>query len=570
MTQQIQEIDLTRIRPNPANPRKRFSGPTFNDLVASVKKQGVISPILVRPVKSKKTPYEIIFGERRFRASLKVARQNGGLTGATIPAMVRELDDSAAFDLMTIENLQREDLTPLEEARAFAVYLNKKGDEALPDLAERTGIHPRYIRRRVAVLDLPKAVLKMWDEGEFLYGHLEQLVRVKNNKPLLGKILFEIRQRFKRRGETTTVKELKSEIDSRAPALKHALFDLKKAGCTTCQRNSDVQKKLFDLDGEKKSCLDPRCFKQQQNNWLLANWEKSKYHQANKTVGFRFREDFGWNDYESFGYARRAKKACHTCEHFVTLISVDGSENTPQACIGDKKCFKVESRSTVSGSKSSGESKRPTWHGEHFREKFYQATLPEKIAVIDNEDERNYQLALFALLKSNNGLHEWFSLKTGLKEPPPEDTESWERPTYYHISHKDLFAAVSRMDRDQIMEAFREAAAQVVLQSHDDGHRHEIAKYVGIDLGREFAIDEEYCKKKTKAELLSFAQVHGITEDKKAKDYLYEVLLKKRGRFESCKKSELVKLLLESGVELTGKTPLEIFPEGERERLVNI
>ena len=169
------EITLADITSNPQNPRKNFSGPKFEELIASIKQVGVIEPILIRPVKGK-TPYEIIAGERRWRASCDIASANGGIKKNTIPAIVRDISDDEAFDLMTIENLQREDLTELEEAQSFKLYLDKKGKEALPELAERTGIKPSYIMRRVSVLELPKEILKAWEKGTIKYGHCEQLV----------------------------------------------------------------------------------------------------------------------------------------------------------------------------------------------------------------------------------------------------------------------------------------------------------------------------------------------------------------------------------------------------------
>ena len=181
--QSYQEIELTRIVPNPHNPRKRFSGPKYDEMVASVREKGVISPVLVRPLED---GFELIFRETRFRASCQLAEEAGGLEGRTIPALVRELSDEQAFDFMTIENLQRSDLTELEEARGFRVFAERKGEDALPELAERTGINIRYIRRRVKILSLPREVLEAWEKGELKFGHLEQLVRLDSRERILA------------------------------------------------------------------------------------------------------------------------------------------------------------------------------------------------------------------------------------------------------------------------------------------------------------------------------------------------------------------------------------------------
>ena len=149
----FENVVLSTIQANPLNPRKNFEGKKFEELIASVRKVGVIEPVLLRPIESgkkSKIQYEIIAGERRFRAMSQIASEDGGLDKNSIPSIIQAMSDDDAFDLMTIENLQREDLSELEEAESFKIYLEKKGKEALPELAERTGINPQYINRRGA------------------------------------------------------------------------------------------------------------------------------------------------------------------------------------------------------------------------------------------------------------------------------------------------------------------------------------------------------------------------------------------------------------------------------------
>jgi ParB family chromosome partitioning protein len=141
-------IDLAKIVCNPFNRRKCFEGEKFNQLVKSIEQKGVIEPILARPVNGN---FEVVAGERRYKGSLEAKL-------VTIPALVQEMTDDEAFEIMTIENLQREDLTPLEEAESFKDYLDRKGVEALPELAEKTGIPAKFIMRRIRVLSLPEKV----------------------------------------------------------------------------------------------------------------------------------------------------------------------------------------------------------------------------------------------------------------------------------------------------------------------------------------------------------------------------------------------------------------------------
>jgi ParB/RepB/Spo0J family partition protein len=211
----FQEIPIQEICPNPHNPRKGFAGPKFDELVESIKQKGIIEPIIVRPIKGKKTPYEIVAGERRFKAAQALSLEK-------VPAIVRDLTDDEAFDFMIVENLQREDLTEMEEAASFKAYLGKHGKEGAIELAERTGLQPQYIRRRVAVLDLPAKVIEAWRKGKIVYGHLEQLLRVKE-KDAREKLVSEVLRSDTWSGPMS-VKQLQEEIEEMAPKLSHALI----------------------------------------------------------------------------------------------------------------------------------------------------------------------------------------------------------------------------------------------------------------------------------------------------------------------------------------------------------
>ena len=116
------------------------------------------------------------------------------------------------------------------------------------------------------------------------------------------------------------------------------------------------------------------------------------------------------------------------------------------------------------------------------------------------------------------------------------------------------------MDISELYLAFKEASAHIIMgpQAGAD-ERHKIASYLGIDLSKEWEMTEEYCKKKTVKELLTIGELHGIFTDPKAEAFLFEKLLKKRKNFKTCKKGELVRLFMESGVELKGKVPDEIL-----------
>ena len=554
-------VPLDEISPNPWNPRQVFVGKEFDELVGSVAAKGVLAPIMLRPVEGK-APFQIVAGERRWRAMCKVAEQNGGRESGSIPAVIRDLTDDEAFEITMIENLQRQDLTELEEAESFGKYLDRKGMEALPELAERTGIHPRYIRRRVAVLALPKKALNAWNKGDLKYGHLEQFTRLKNKKEIDQYVQMIIRF-----NGGMTVRELRKRIDDTSPQLGWAKFDTEKAGCLQCRQNSDVQKNLFGEFAEmnKTRCLDPACFKQRQNNHINKNWKKSGYYKKHHTTGFRFRMDLNWDDYSCF-YHNPGRDKCRSCANFVTLIDLDGTVDEGKVCIGDKGCF---NKVTATGPKNTPKKKQDTggprvaWHGEHFREEFYNEQLPMRFEKLPADDPRVVQFALISLLDSNRDLRTWFSLRHGLGDARKIAEEAPERLEWWCVEIKAAAEVVFRMDFDQVLVELKEASLQVILMGPfgPDGRR-QVGDYLDIDLKAEWRITKEYLDKKVIKEILAMGEEFGVFENPKAQAFLYEALGKKRKAFKNCKKSELIRVFLESGVDLAGKVPAEILAEG--------
>jgi len=557
-----QLISLDRIQPNPMNSRTNFSGIKFEGLKKSIDAHGVLQPIRVRPIPPEGM-HEIIFGERRFRA-LKAVAEN---SDCRIPAIVQEMDDDTAFDLMTIENLQREDLTELEEARGFKIYLDKKGAGSLQDLADRTGIDARYIRRRVAVLDLAPKILKAWDKDDLKYGHLEQLMRLKDKKTRNEFFKWVLEEVSWREDGIASVKDLKRKIDNLSPQLAGARFDRKK--CETCSQNSEVQKTLWGMDTEKHRCLNRICYKRKQYDHLVKHWKKSTYYKKFKTTGFRFQGDVHNQDYNSFNTwsydpikpTDKCKKGENGgCAHYLTILELDGTVYKERACFGQDACYRssrVQEKAEKNDKKMPGDGPRVPWHGTHFREKFYETEIPVRIQA-SNDELKLAQVALFSLLKSNDDLDLWFAVYSGYRKKSvvQDDNNSY----CFSIKNHVLFDLITKMDMVQINDAFREAAIQVVLQDrYDVKSRLKIAAHFGIELEKEWRITEEYLQKKTIGEMLGLGEKLEIFADPKAQTFLFEKLLKKRGAFKSCKKAELIRVFIESGADLAGKVPDEIL-----------
>ena len=169
---ELLELPVDAVHPNPKQPRRRFDGEAGTGLAESVRHQGVIQPLLVRPRAA--GGYEIVAGERRWRA----AREAGM---ATVPAVVREADDRDTLLMGLIENVAREQLTPVEEARAYAVLLDEF-QLSLGDVADRVGRSKPSVSNRIRLLDLPDDVLGMVERGQLTEGHARAVLAVPDHE----------------------------------------------------------------------------------------------------------------------------------------------------------------------------------------------------------------------------------------------------------------------------------------------------------------------------------------------------------------------------------------------------
>jgi ParB family chromosome partitioning protein len=159
------EVPVAEITPNPHQPRVHFDEETLSELAASIAQLGVLQPVLVRPVPG---GYQLIAGERRWRAA-----QRAGL--ATVPAVVRESDDVSAVEQALVENLHRDDLTPLEEAAAFQ-QLIEDFELTHDEVARRVGKSRSAITNTLRLLGLPPAVQHLLADGRLSAGHARALL----------------------------------------------------------------------------------------------------------------------------------------------------------------------------------------------------------------------------------------------------------------------------------------------------------------------------------------------------------------------------------------------------------
>jgi ParB family chromosome partitioning protein len=194
----VRIVHIDRIEPNPEQPRMVFEQEALDELAASIREHGVLQPILVRPIGP--NTYQLVAGERRWRAS-----RQAGLT--TIPAMIEDIDDDTALEIAIIENLQREDLTPLDEAAMFDRMIHQHG-YSIRKLADKLGKDKGYLENRLRLADAPPEIRELVSLRKDSLSHAYELLKVddpKKRRRLAAQVA---------RGELTLIK-LRDKIEGR-------------------------------------------------------------------------------------------------------------------------------------------------------------------------------------------------------------------------------------------------------------------------------------------------------------------------------------------------------------------
>jgi ParB family chromosome partitioning protein len=177
----IRRVPIAAIRPGAFQPRRSFAGPELDELARSIRDNGILQPLLVRPFAAAETSFELVAGERRWRAA-----QRAGLH--EVPVVVKALGDAEAIELALVENLQREDLSALEEAAAYRRLIDEFG-RTQANVAEAVGKSRSHIANTLRLLALPEAVRRRLDDGALSAGHGRALLAAADPAALADEVL---------------------------------------------------------------------------------------------------------------------------------------------------------------------------------------------------------------------------------------------------------------------------------------------------------------------------------------------------------------------------------------------
>jgi len=204
----IVDISLSEIKPNPFQPRRIFDEDKINELAQSIKEHGVFQPIILKKVKQ---GYIIVSGERRFRAATQIGLK-------TIPSIIRAYEESKVAEIALAENLQRENLTPIEEAEAYRVVMNNL-HLTQAELAQKIGKSRSHVTNILGLLNLPDEVQKLLLTSQISMGHARALSKMENEKKIikLAHLIIEKQLSVRQIEELTTIEEKTNKIKRERP-----------------------------------------------------------------------------------------------------------------------------------------------------------------------------------------------------------------------------------------------------------------------------------------------------------------------------------------------------------------
>lgn len=216
----LRQLPIDMLKASPNNPRKHFAEADLEDLSKSIRDKGLLQPIVVRPLEHGE--YEIVAGERRWRAA-----QRAGVHD--VPVIVRELTDGEALEIALVENIQRSDLNPLEEARAYALLI-EQFTYTQQQLADSVGKSRSHIANTLRLMNLPESVRNEIHQGNLTAGHARALVATDSPAELADKIIklgLSVREAegLAREASTTRKPKAKPDKDADTKALEKSVAD---------------------------------------------------------------------------------------------------------------------------------------------------------------------------------------------------------------------------------------------------------------------------------------------------------------------------------------------------------
>lgn len=348
-TTEFRIVPLKEVRESKSNPRRHFDEKAMKDIIASVKEKGILVPLLVREIPAEQAGgvkissyFEIVAGARRYRASKAAGLEE-------VPVLVRDLTDEQALEAQVIENLQRADVHPLDEAEGYAALMAKTNQDVAA-IALKVGKSESYVYQRLKLVELVASAKAAFFGGSITAGHAILIARLqpKDQVDVLEEVFFDRQYRKEKRDEAISVRALETWIHenvllnlSSTPWKKDDATLIEKAGpCTTCPKRTGCTPQLFPEVTQKDVCTDRTCF--QAKGQAFLDRAKAELEAKGQKVQLVFKDyNHGGNpikgalDHHSYLKAAGKKK----CPTTVVGLYVDGTDRGKSTVIcTNKEC----------------------------------------------------------------------------------------------------------------------------------------------------------------------------------------------------------------------------------------
>lgn len=556
----MNEWKLEDLRVSKLNPRKHIDEGKLAELVESIKEKGVIQPILVRRIKGKPGA-EIVCGERRYRAADKAGLQ-------TIPAVLRELTDEQAMEIMVIENLQREDVHPLEEAEGYEALLKKKKGLRVEDIAAKVGKTKAYVYGRLKLCELIPANRKLFYAGKFAPSVALLLARVPKDLQLeAGKRIAQGKtETWVRAGEPMSYAQAKKYIEERLMVrLKGAQFSTREKGlagktsCAECPKRTGNQQELFADVAGKDICTDPQCFEEKKNAFAQRKVDELKkagktvmppaeakklfsYQGADAADGYINVEEA---DYRTDGEKLRPLIKAGKAGDVKTVHAVHPFTGKVVEMVKSSDASKILKAAGIKSSRSSSGGKDIVAAKKENRVTAARRGFWLEKARIGITEHDALVLTLTCMLDDMG----YVTAEEFLEEQLPEAAgfdENYQVPYLYGLSD-DLLKKLLLVAYMRKIELLADEELECLSSAH------------GFDIAKDYVITEEYLQAMTKSDLVALAKETGISS-------IPEIgVLISTG---STKRAELLRAFLktapEKGFDFKGKVPKELCDSGKR------
>ena len=524
----FQTIPIKSIIESGNNYRKTFDEKALADLTASVKAKGVLQPILVRPLAKKKGKFEIVAGHRRFRAA-------NGAALKEMPCIVRELSDEDALEVQVIENTQREDPNPMEEAWGFD-RLVKIGKHTPETLAEKLDRSVDYVIKRLKLLALPDAAQKKLISGEISQGHALLICRLKDpadQKEVLKDILES----------DISVREAKDRVRRHfSIQLKDAVFDKKK--CETCTFRSRNQVAMFEDLKNTDECTDRDCFytktkthyiailkeKEEDGFKVLKNAKEIlKLTCSGSKTSLKiaaFKKDASYDKPYPANY--KSTDGCIMCREnhtFYLLETVENWSKRKKLEFGEI-CLKKSCLDKMNKQGKPEKQQKSANQIKYNRQIAARACVSRWIkriapAVIEADERFQKKLLLFNYIDTM-GQEE---LGSFLLDFLP----SFEKKNSY-LYGGELYAYISQIPAGRLDEALEKARKFFIMKTSEKVIRALVLHDAGVDPSAEFEIDEEYLRKLDAEALADMAKSLNVDAGKVKATALFTLILGAAGK----------------------------------------